>query len=103
MRNRRFLEYYLEADKQRQKQLLKQANKDQIDSISEVALNLLKKNIPVNPQTKARLAKHKKDITYIASKGPRAKRKKILVQRGGSFLPLVLSAVLPLILKQLNG
>lgn len=98
LRHQKFLEYYAEADQKRQKSLLKSASKDQVNCICEIALNVVNKNIPVHSATKHALCNHKIALCTIADKSASfAKRKKILVQKGGAFLPLILSTVLPLI------
>lgn len=98
LRNKKFLEYYLEADKKSRKHLLKGANKDQVDSLCEATLNIVKKNIPVDSNTKAVLCKHKHIIQDLTiKKKPLHKRKRLLVQKGGAFLPIILGTILPLI------
>lgn len=98
IRNHKFLEYYLEADKSRRKSLLLGASKDQIDCLSEAALNVVNRNIPVHPSTKHILCNHQKAICKIVNKKLSVvQRKKLLVQKGGAILPLILSTVLPLI------
>ena len=61
------------------------AGKDQINALSEITLNLLKKNIPVSKKTIGRLKPHKNLLRSIAEKGASLKqRKKLLMrQRGG--------------------
>lgn len=103
-RNKKFLEYYLEADKTRRRSLLQSAKKDQIDCICEVALNVLKKNVPVSSSVRDQLSKHRKYITKIAvEKGAAKSKKRVLVQRGGAFLPLLLSTVLPFLAEKVFG
>lgn len=101
-RHQKFMEYYVEADKKRQKSLIQSASKDQVDCLCEVALNVIKKNIPVHPSTKHVLCNHKKALCTIADKKvSHSKRKKLLVQKGGAILPLILSTVLPLLAQSL--
>lgn len=91
----------MDADKKSRKHLLKGANKDQVDSLCEATLNVVKKNVPVTPAIKQALMKHKKIITKLAlKKEPLHKRRKILIQKGG-FLPTVLATVLPLLVNSL--
>ena len=98
LKNRRFLEYYLEADGTQRKKLLQHANKEQIDSMCECALNVVKRNVPIDDCTKSALCKHKNAICEVAlKKRPLARRKKILIQKGGAFLPIILQTVLPLL------
>ena len=97
-RNKKFLEYYLDADKSSRKSLLQTANKDQIDCLCEATLNVLNTNVPVPANVKNQLCKHQKTLKKIAfHKDALKNRKKILVQKGGAFLPLILSTVLPLL------
>ena len=42
------------ANRNGRKDLIKQANKDQVNAVSEIAMNLLKNNVPVTPVTMAR-------------------------------------------------
>ncbi len=101
-KHHKFLEYYLEADNKRQKSLIQSASKDQVNCLCEIALNVVNRNIPIHPSTKRVLSDHKKAICTIADKKVSiGKRKKILVQKGGAILPLLLSTVLPLIAQAL--
>ena len=66
---------------------IKHAKKDQLNALSEITLNLLKKNIPVSTKTIGRLKPHKNLLRSIAKKGASLKqRKKLLMkQRGGEL------------------
>lgn len=98
LRNQKFLEYYLEADNTRRKSLLMGASKDQINCLSEAALNVVNRNIPIDSKTKHVLCNHQKAICKIVNKNLSVgKRKKLLAQKGGAILPLILSTILPLI------
>ena len=46
-------------------QLLRQANKDQINAVSEVVLNTLKSNVPINSPLIARLCRYKELIRQV--------------------------------------
>lgn len=97
LKNKRFLEYYLEADPSSRKKLLKGANNEQIKSLCEATLNVVKKNVRIPSHAKHALCRHKTVIKRIAfKKEPIAKKKSLLVQKGG-FLPIVLSTILPLL------
>jgi len=97
LKNKKFLEYYLETDPKSRKRLLKGANHDQIKSLCEATLNVVKKNINVPSKAKQELYKHKAVIKRVAfKKEPISKKKSLLVQKGG-FLPIILSTVLPLL------
>lgn len=98
LRNQKFLEYYLEADNLRRKSLVAGASKDQINCLSEATLNVVNRNIPIEPSTKHVLCNHKKALCKIVDKKLSiGHRKKVLIQKGGAILPLILSVVLPMI------
>ncbi len=97
-RNQKFLEYYLEADNLRRKTLLNGASRDQINCLSEAALNVVNRNVPISPTTKHVLCNHKKVLCKIVNKKLSiGQRKKVLIQKGGAILPLILSTLLPMI------
>ena len=64
------------------------AGKDQINALSEITLNLLKKNIPVSNKTIGQWRPHKNLLRSIAKKGASLKKRKQLLmkQRGGGGL-----------------
>lgn len=106
LKNRKFLEYYLEANNVSKEHLLKGANNDQVNSICECMLNLLNNNINLDDQQRKhvcqKLCHHRKDLNIILNKKtPLKKKKKLLLkksnQKGGAIIPLILSTVLPLV------
>ena len=77
-------------------QLVNCCNKDQIGAICECADNLLRGNVPLTPQQKKRLRKHKTTIRKLASKKIRWKRKKkFIMQKGGGLLTTILGVAVP--------
>jgi len=59
-RQRRFLTSVLkEANRNKRRQMLHYADRDQINAISEMVLNLLKKRIPINATTYGKLKRQK--------------------------------------------
>lgn len=84
------------------KAILREADKPLVYSICEICDNLLSGNVPITPAQKIKLRRHKKVIRDIAKKGEGwQKKRKLLNQHGGAFLPIllsVLSSVLPAIL-----
>ena len=89
IRQRPFLEALFEASKapQRRAQLLQNSNKDQITAVSELALNTLKGNVPIDPPLMARLRRYKAPLRTVGSKHLSAKRRRehLLKQRGSGF------------------
>lgn len=87
----------MEADNIGKKRLLKIANKDQINTLCEATVNVVKKNVPIDSCTRSKLCKHRHAITELTfKKKPLAKKRRILIQKGG-FLPIILSTLLPLL------
>jgi len=68
-------------------QLLEHANADQINSVSEIVLNLLKNGIPVNASTYGKLKWHKKMLRELGKRRNPVKRRReyLLKQKGGGF------------------
>jgi hypothetical protein len=73
------------------KSMLKAADIGVVKSICEIADNTLKGNVKLNSKQKSRLSRHKKVLRRLARKGANWKAKKrILVQKGGALIPLLL-------------
>ena len=74
-----------EANRKRRQELLTHANGDQINAVSEMVLNLLKKRIPVKPRTLQKLQRHKKVLREVGKRSNSLKRRRTyLVQQQGS-------------------
>lgn len=67
---------------------LKHANKDQINAVSEIVLNLLKNNVPVSPITMARLRPFKQTLRNIGNRAISLKKRRmaLISQKGGGRL-----------------
>ena len=63
------------------------ANRGQIESISEIALNLLKGNILIPKSSFERLKPYKDKLLYLTRKKPSLKQKKEVLNQKGGFLP----------------
>ena len=87
-RQRPFLERVLrEADRLKRQALLQHANSDQINAISELTLNLLKRHIPVTPATITKFQHHKEALRRIARRKQSIKRRRseLVQQKGAGF------------------
>lgn len=74
-RQRPFLESILnESNRFERQELLEHANADQINAISEMTLNLLKKRIPVHPSTLGKPKRHKGVLRELAKRKNSLKR-----------------------------
>ena len=69
------------------RKLLEQATKDQINMLSEVILNLLKRNVSVDPSLMARLRKHKHILRELRlRRHSLKKRRQMLMEAKGNQL-----------------
>ena len=87
-KERPFLESILkEANRYKRQDMLAHANADQINAVSELVLNLLKNNIPVNNNVVQRLKKYKRPLRELGKRKNSVKRRRqqLLQQQGGTF------------------
>ena len=83
--------------------ILKNCENDVIHIICDCVYNLVKENVPGLTQEKVnKLACHKTSLIKLTKKVPIKEERKILVQKGGGFLPYLLPLVAPLIAKAVN-
>lgn len=93
-RNQTFLQQVLKSNPIKRKKLIKTSSIDNINALSEIALNTLKGNLKLTPLEIKKLKRHRKHIRKIAKRSISAKQKRnILIQKGG-FLPLLLTPFL---------
>ena len=79
------------------KAILRGADKDLLQCLSECALNIFKGNVTLKPGEKARLTKYRQKLRKVADKRVSLKQKHKIVQTGG-FAPALLAPLLaPLI------
>ena len=95
--------------------ILKSSDHNIIRCIFECALNIIKGNVPINNKQVSKLKKYKNSIRKLVevknkkenkkskeNKINWIKKKKVILQEGGgSFLPLLLSPIIEIILSQL--
>lgn len=81
----------------RRKLLLNQATKEELKSLCEICLNILKGNIPLDDNNFRRLKRNKSTIKTLANKRISLKVKKDIVNQRGGFLGTVASIALPLL------
>ena len=87
-RQRPFLESILnKSNRFKHQELLELANADQINAISEMILNLLKKRIAIQPSTLAKLKRHKDVLLELAKRKHSLKRRRehLKKQNGSGF------------------
>ena len=87
-RQRAFLHDVLaEANRHRRTATLQHANSDQVNALSELALNLLRKHIPIQQKTKMTLQRHAHAIRQAARRRDSVKKRRaiFLKQKGSGF------------------
>ena len=75
------------------KQLIANGDRELIDCVSECCANILKGNVPLNDQQKAKLCKHKSNLRKLALKKVSLKKKKQIIQTGGFPIGAILAPV----------
>ena len=76
-----------EANRFKRQDLLQHANADQINAVSELALNLLKNKIPITPPLVAKLRPYKKVLRDLGRRQHSVKKRRAwLVQQKGQGL-----------------
>ena len=74
------------ANRNARKALIKHANKDQVNAVSEIVMNLLK-NVPVTPITMASLRPYKQILRQIGNRAILLKKRRqaLTNQKGGKL------------------
>ena len=77
--------------------ILKNFENDLIHIMCDCVYNVVKGNVPGLTQEKAnKLARHKTSLIKLSKTVPIKEKRKILIQKGGGFLPFLLPLVAPL-------
>ena len=97
--NYHYLNTLLKAEPKIRKFIILQAKKDLIKCLSECVYNtLLNKQIDISNQNIKKLKKYRKPLRKLAKTTTSYKeRRKIFLQKGNGFLPLILPSVLSLV------
>jgi len=78
--------------------ILRDLEKDIIRILSELSHNILYGNIPMSEKSKQALIPYKQTLKTLARRSPRlAAKKKLLAQKGGFLLPLLLPLITSLL------
>lgn len=75
------------------KAILEKADKNFIISICDIIFNLLQGNVNLTDKEKTELKKHKSFLRKIVKKSSLKEKKKIIIQKGGGVLSIILPAV----------
>ena len=96
-RNFQALNSLYQASPGERKVILRKAPTDLILAICEIALNLLRGNIPLTAQQYRQLKRRKKTIKLFANKRTTVESKRKAVNQSGGFLHPLLSVAVPFI------
>lgn len=78
---------------------LKSADKKLVRLLCECSLNLIKGKVPVNSAQKQKLSRYKQLLRRLTKKtGGWKSKRKILTQKGGNFIPLIIGPILSAVL-----
>ena len=98
VRNADFLYSVGRAKKPERQKLIRGAGPRQLNSVAEVTKNINKGNIPVSPRIKKTFCKHKHLMRKIADRSiGTEQRKRLLLQKGGFLVPLIVSTIASLL------
>ena len=85
------------------KAIIKHAPADLVTAISEIVLNLIKGVIKLTADQKKRLSRYKKELLALAKKKVSlGKKRKILVQKGGGVVSILVPLALSLLSSKLK-
>lgn len=103
-RNAPLLKALYQATPLKRKDILAHCSPDFIRALCEIALNLLKGNIPLSPSQYKKLKRQRKVIRLLADKKTGLKHKhRILKRQSGGFILPLLSAAVPILGNLLGG
>lgn len=74
--------------------ILKSCDEEEINCICECVHNVLQGKVPLEKKEKNKLKRFRILLRKLVRKGTTKIRKQILVQKGGAFLPIILSSIL---------
>ena len=97
------LKVLVDATPKLKKAIIKHAPTDLVTAISEIVLNLIKGVIKLTAHQKKRLSRYKKELLALAKKNvPLGKKRKILVQKGGGVVSILVPLALSLLSSKLK-
>lgn len=97
-----FLKYLQKISPQRQKAIIKAADKPILEALSEIALNLIKRNITLSSTEIDKLRPFEEQIYQLSLRKHSVSKKKRILQSGG-FIGTLLGSVLPVLISTIIG
>jgi hypothetical protein len=102
-KNKDLLKHLSKCSSPQRKAIIRTASPDQINSICECILNVYNRNIPLKRSAYTHLKPYHSEISQLSLKRRSAlkTKRKLLNQRGGAFVPILLASVLPYVIDKL--
>lgn len=100
--NHEFFVYLAKLPTNRQKAIIKGADRPILLALSEICLNIMRRNVPLTEKEKRLLRPYEKQVYQLSLKKQSTSKKKQIVQRGG-FLGTLLTSVLPILISTIIG
>lgn len=89
------LKFLQKAKPHYRKAVLQKADKELVICICECVYNILKGKVPLTNTQKQNICKHKRLLRRLVKRGePFTEKRKIIYQKGGSFLPMLLAPII---------
>lgn len=93
--NKHMLHVLKNASPKLRKAILNNASPDIIKMICEIAMNILNGNHTISPVIKKRIGGYKKVLRQLSCiKRSTPAKRKILIQSGGGFIPILIGSIL---------
>ena len=97
------LKVLVDASPKLKKAIIKHAPTDLVTAISEIVLNFIKGVIKLTAAQKKRLSRYKKELLALAKKKVSlGKKRKILVQKGGGIVSILVPLALSILSSKLK-
>lgn len=100
--NQPFLHLLARSSAKRRKSLLKQATKEELTSLFEICLNILRGHLPLSPHMHKKLERERQTLRTLADKKISLQRKKKVINQKGGFLGTLAGIALPLLAQLLT-
>ena len=95
-----FLKFLYESEQRQQKALIESATTQQIDILSEIALNIYRGVLALNPHHIRKLRQYKLNIRALSSRSVGRRRKRNILIRHPILISLLLKPILSLLDEQ---
>ena len=102
-RNYAILKYLQKIQPNQQSMIIKGANRDLLETLSEIALNIVKKNIKLSSPQINKLRPYERQIYDLSLKKHSLTKKRKILQTGSGLISGLLSVALPVLMSIIGG